>query len=97
MPSSKPARKAAEHRRRPRRGPRPTSTAVPDERHDDSFEMFDDATAGRFKKTRSSARGIIIMLAGHVVFATLGLAIGYYILMALRPEWNVFHLRLPGL
>ena len=36
------------------------------------------------------------MLAGHVVFAMLGLAIGYYILMMLRPEWNVLHLRLPG-
>jgi hypothetical protein len=31
------------------------------------------------------------------VFAVLGLAIGYYILMWLRPEWNVLHLRLPGL
>ena len=37
------------------------------------------------------------MFGGHVVFAALGLAIGYYILMYLRPEWNVWRLPLPGL
>jgi hypothetical protein len=55
-----------------------------------------DAVTDRRRKSRSSRRGLLIMISGHVVFALLGLVIGYYILMILRPEWNVFHLRLPG-
>ncbi|MEX2112574.1 MAG: Hsp70 family protein [Pirellulales bacterium] len=62
------------------------------------FELdVGDGAATRLRKNGSASRKILIMLAGHVVFAALGLAIGYYILMWLRPEWNVLHLRLPGL
>ncbi len=39
----------------------------------------------------------LINAAGFLLFSLLGLAIGYYILLILRPEWNVYHLWLPGL
>lgn len=55
------------------------------------------STATRLKKNRLTARKIMIMLVGYLVSATLGLAIGYYILMRLDPSYNWFHLRLPGL
>jgi molecular chaperone DnaK len=61
------------------------------------LEADQQASAGRFKKGTTSPRKMLIMLTGHVVFAMLGLAIGYYILMIMRPDWNVYHLRLPGL
>jgi hypothetical protein len=55
------------------------------------------ATGRRLARNAAGSRGLMIMLVGHVVFAALGLAIGYYILMWLRPEWNVLNLPLPGL
>jgi molecular chaperone DnaK len=65
---------------------------------DEAFEIEVDPAAStrRAVGSRTSPRKLVIMLAGHIVFALLGLAIGYYILMVLRPEWNVLHLRLPG-
>jgi len=51
----------------------------------------------RARKSRNRSRNLLIMFGGHIVFAALGLAIGYYILMYLRPEWNVWRLPLPGL
>ncbi len=64
----------------------------------DGFELdVGPGTSGeRYRKRTSAGRKIAIMLTGHVVFALLGLVIGYYILMILRPEWNVLQLRLPG-
>jgi hypothetical protein len=62
------------------------------------FELNMGAPSGRrLLRNAGSSRGLVIMLTGHVVFAALGLAIGYYILMWLRPEWNVLNLPLPGL
>ena len=49
------------------------------------------------RKRKSTPRQIVIMLAGYVISATLGLAIGYYILMRIDPSYNWLHLRLPGL
>jgi molecular chaperone DnaK len=63
----------------------------------DGFELKVSTPTDRFRKSGASGRKIAIMLAGHVVFATLGLAIGYYILMLLRPDLNVLNLRLPGM
>ncbi len=86
--------------------PLPTARQAPpdfqppagDEADSDEFDLdVRRGTATSMRKNASASRKILIMLAGHVVFAVLGLAIGYYILMWLRPEWNVLHLRLPGL
>jgi hypothetical protein len=63
----------------------------------ESLEVAIDAEPPQQRARGSGAgRKIFIMLAGHVVFATLGLAIGYYILMILQPSWNVWNLPLPG-
>ncbi len=80
-------------------GPLPRAgAAVASESLDFELDVGSAAGAGsRLRNNGSASRKILIMLAGHVVFAALGLAIGYYILMMLRPEWNVLHLRLPGL
>ena len=56
-------------------------------------------SAGHLRENASSGRNLLIMLVGHVVFALLGLTIGYFIFMylgMLPSEWNVFHWRLPG-
>ncbi|MGD9720799.1 MAG: Hsp70 family protein [Pirellulales bacterium] len=81
--------------------PIPSGTAATDAQaapaDQPSFEVEIDAEPPVERVRRSgSARKIFIMLAGHVVFATLGLAIGYYILMVLQPSWNVWNLPLPG-
>jgi molecular chaperone DnaK (HSP70) len=88
--------------------PTPSAIASPPAEHDEqeeedeeeatNFDLDVGASAGRrLLRNAHSSRGIMIMLVGHVVFAALGLAIGYYILMWLRPEWNTFDLPLPGL
>jgi molecular chaperone DnaK len=88
--------------------PLPTASAVgappvededgEEEGESHSFELdVAGPTARRSLRNLNSSRGLLIMLVGHVVFAALGLAIGYYILMWLRPEWNTFDLPLPGL
>ncbi len=63
----------------------------------DGFDLKVSTPTDRSRKSGASGRNTAIMLMGHVVFATLGLAIGYYILMLLRPDLNVLHLRLPGM
>jgi molecular chaperone DnaK len=73
------------------------STAAGESESDDFDLDVRTGTAASMRKNAGGSRKIMIMLAGHLVFAVLGLAIGYYILMWLRPEWNVLHLRLPGL
>jgi molecular chaperone DnaK len=55
------------------------------------------STASMLRKRKNSPRNLAIILAGYVFSSLLGLAIGYYILMWLRPEFNYWHLRLPGL
>jgi molecular chaperone DnaK len=64
----------------------------------DGFQLDVDEKdlAERRATPRITLRSIAIMLGGHVVFAILGLVIGYYILMVIRPEWNVLRLPLPG-
>lgn len=66
---------------------------------DEQFQLETDQESSirRLGKSATSPRKIMIMLTGHVISAVLGLAIGYYILMVFRPDWNVFHLRLPFL
>ena len=62
------------------------------------FEQLDlRGDASRTKKRKPQPRTTAITIAGHVVFATLGLLIGYYILMWINPRFNTLHLRLPGL
>ncbi len=81
-----------------RQTPSDSQSSDADEHDSDEFDLeVRPGTAASMRKSASGSRKIMIMLAGHVVFAVLGLAIGYYILMWLRPEWNVLHLRLPGL
>jgi molecular chaperone DnaK len=69
----------------------------------DAGQMYFDPSAGvsssaaRPKKRGSGPRKTSIMLAGHVIFAVLGLLIGYYILMWIDPRFNTLHIRLPGL
>jgi len=56
-----------------------------------------NAMAGMVRKRKNSPRNLAIILAGYVFSSLLGLAIGYYILMWLRPEFNYWQLTLPGL
>ncbi len=87
--------------------PEPTSEtrapafAPPQPRDSDSSDDFQlDVTPSEAPERRASAgsgaRKVAILLTGYVISSVLGLAIGYYILMVLRPEWNVLNLRLPG-
>jgi hypothetical protein len=46
---------------------------------------------------QASTTATVINLAGHVVGAVLGLALGYYLLCFIRPDANVLELRLPGI
>ena len=62
-----------------------------------NVEDLEEAAQNRPKKRKTTPRQTAIMLAGHVIFAALGLAIGYYILMVINPSYNWLHLRLPGL
>jgi hypothetical protein len=39
---------------------------------------------------------LVWRLAGHVLFALIGLVVGYYVLCLLDPRGNVLHLPLPG-
>jgi hypothetical protein len=55
------------------------------------------STASMLRKRKNSPRNLAIIMAGYVFSSLLGLAIGYYILMWLRPELNYWDLRLPGL
>lgn len=62
-----------------------------------SLETSGDPTATRLRKRKQSPRRVLIMLAGYVVSALVGSAIGYYILMRIDPSYNIWHLKLPGL
>jgi len=62
-----------------------------------SLEMRDASAGSRMRKRKTTSRKIVILLAGYLVSATLGLAIGYYILMRIDPSYNWLDLRLPGL
>jgi hypothetical protein len=53
--------------------------------------------SSRMRRNRTTGRKVMIMLIGYFVSATLGLAIGYYILMRIDPNFNWFNLPLPGL
>ncbi len=64
---------------------------------DINLEMRDASAASRMRKRKVTPRKIAILLAGYVVSAALGLAIGYYILMRIDPRYNWLDLRLPGL
>ncbi|HEV3137408.1 MAG TPA: Hsp70 family protein [Pirellulales bacterium] len=91
--------------------PMPVGQLVPDPQDDPAIEeghphqaiseseMLErsNATAGMLRKRKHSPRNLAIILAGYVFSSLLGLAIGYYILMWLRPEFNYWHLTLPGL
>ncbi len=73
------------------------SSAAMGDFDDFDHEIAADAMAARLKKRKTTPRQLAIKLAGHVIFAVLGLAIGYYILMRMDPSYNWFHLNLPGL
>jgi molecular chaperone DnaK len=91
--------------------PIPVGRLVDDTGNDPAFEGGDPheaisetdllaretSTASMMRKRKNSPRNLAIILAGYVFSSLLGLAIGYYILMWLRPEFNYWHLRLPGL
>ncbi len=65
---------------------------------DEPFEGFEPHGGGsRARQRKLQPRTLAISVAGHVVFAALGLLVGYYILMWINPRFNTFHLRLPGL
>ncbi len=51
----------------------------------------------RVRRAKNSQRKLLINVVGYLVFSALGLAIGYYIVMFIWPEWNIYHLPLPGL
>jgi hypothetical protein len=48
------------------------------------------------QKKRRARQRAIFNLCGHVIAATLGLMIGYYVLCIISPESNVLELSLPG-
>ncbi len=68
-----------------------------DEDYEETLDGVDGLRGGRGGQRALSTRGRLILLGGYVVFSTLGLAIGYYILMKIDPSYNWWHLRLPGL
>ena len=49
------------------------------------------------RKKKSGGAGIAIQILGHVLFSALGLAIGYYLLVFIRPDANFLNLSLPGM
>ncbi|MEX0977403.1 MAG: Hsp70 family protein, partial [Pirellulales bacterium] len=62
-----------------------------------SLDTGTDPTTIRRKRRKLTLRKLGIMLAGYLVSALVGTAIGYYILMRIDPSYNWWHLRLPGL
>jgi molecular chaperone DnaK len=56
-----------------------------------------NSTAAMLRRRRNSPRNLAIIVAGYIFSSLLGLSLGYYILMRLRPEFNYWNLRLPGL
>lgn len=76
--------------------PSPLASQTPDV---EQFALDTDAdpTATRLKRRKTTPRKVAIMLAGYVVSALVGTAIGYYILMRIDPSYNRWHLQLPGL
>jgi molecular chaperone DnaK len=80
----------------PQESPVPLAASLSD---DEAFELdvATDPSGERLKKNRTTPKKIVVLLTGYVVSAILGLAIGYYILLMLRPELNVLQLRLPGI
>ncbi len=75
----------------------PPGGARPAAANDVPFEVPADPTTAWLKKRKTTPRQQKIKLAGHVIFAVLGLMIGYYIVMLMDPGKNWLHLRLPGL
>lgn len=63
---------------------------------DIQLDPRDTSLSRGMRKNRLTPRKIAIMLAGYVISATLGLAIGYYILMRIDPSYNRWNLPLPG-
>lgn len=61
-----------------------------------STDEFDELMARSPRRRAVTPRKIAIIVIGYLTSAALGLLIGYYILMMLRPEYNYFDLRLPG-
>ena len=64
--------------------------------HGEPFEPGVDASGSRTKR-KKPPRNTAIAVVGHVIFAMLGLLVGYYILMWINPRYNTLHLPLPGL
>jgi hypothetical protein len=60
-------------------------------------EDFGNHVVGRAMRPDRRDSSLLVRLAGHIVFALLGLALGYYILCWIDPRGNVLHLPLPGI
>jgi len=55
------------------------------------------ATPIQRKKKSTGVGGVGIQVLGHVLFSGLGLIIGYYLLVFIRPDANFLNLSLPGM
>jgi hypothetical protein len=64
---------------------------------DFSLEMTGDARGRRPTRRRKTSKSLGIQVGGFVIFGLIGAAIGYYIVMLIRPGWNVWDIPLPGL
>jgi len=73
----------------------PTTLHFPEEPSD--AQIITGAPLHSYRPHRNSTLVMVLNLVGHVFFAGLGLALGYYILVWIRPEANYFKLNLPGL
>jgi molecular chaperone DnaK len=71
--------------------------AQPAEQFEETDLESQFSTPARRRRSRPSQRSLVINTVGYLVFSALGLAIGYYIVMIIWPEWNIYHLPLPGL
>lgn len=61
------------------------------------LETDSGARARRMNRRRMTPKRLGIQIGGFVIFGMIGAAIGYYIVMMIRPDWNVWDLQLPGL
>jgi molecular chaperone DnaK len=77
----------------------PTQGSPPplDMTDDFSLEMTADARGRRPTRRRKTSKSLGIQVGGFVIFGLIGAAIGYYIVMLIRPGWNVWDIPLPGL
>ena len=44
---------------------------------------------------RPGSKGMVVFLIGNVVFSILGLMIGYFLLVQIRPDMNFLNLNIP--